>query len=1612
MVSRAPRRFIAVLFAVLFLVTPVLATAEILDTTVTPSIAKSDGPSYLNVGINWSHVTRDDNESITRLLRSYPTAPVRNRVTISADDARNIALNFIEVHSGSLSNITVSDVDVVSVDVHGYTHPKLIHRGNDHTVTLRLLHHGVPAFAPLSSISMNQYGEIYAVNMYGYIDPTTPYSPTVSSVAVLESIYESNSVQGADLLHEPRLMILPPDRVIWRVQCGDPINKEYAVDATTGAVVIERSNLLRQAPEGMCWIHGRTEGSRDGTTDPYVSIEGVPVVITEENGIWPDIERWSGQSNASGDYNLDEQFFIDIMNGDDPAELFVSAVLDNTRVEVEEHRPLQINPPVSVVSDHFTPQDEEEIDVGLRFDSDVGQEGSCAFVEIQRGWECTWSHTYKDDKVTVIVHSDDWPHDSPQTDGVNIYLPPNRATLPGDTMLHEFAHTYMYERYGDQFPSGNTQGRVGQCPNNCSSCDNHGGSSNECSADAIVEGWAAFFPVAVYDTNPAPDNPADSSYDYSNNTFPTHPLEDNSFGSNDGGQKLEWAVGGILWDLYDPIHSSDNDRVSLGGNEVWEIMMIRRPYTTKELYEICYQVYEPLREEIWEVFNNHGIEDQDAITESPAGLVPAAGAAYESGQSIPCSWSTVNDTNMGDLNQSIASGSLYDVEIASDVGFSNIVASGETITNTFIADLPTGDYHIRVRAKDYAGNAPGPWSSPNAFSIEDLIGIATMDFEDGIDGAVISSTIPGMFFTTTQGYDWLYGDVRTGNYNVDPYGQYVCNGDFFAWLGPNQGMGRIDFTGATARSISLLTSTYTGLYLDAFDAQGNLIDQDYTPGNLGSYQLSPLSVSGDGIAYMLIHDGGNYWLIDDLQVEDLLRTTEQMMGSSYSVGTEALDLINQGLTAVYNFMNNGSSSFQVILNWGGSEFRITAYMPNGEVYDQWQSDQPPLISIIDQPMNGEWTFEVTAIDVPNNDYPFAFVLGVTEPDPDTTPPLITALSPAPGATFALYEEVMFTFEAQDPESGIMDLVGLVDLATELESGQSIGFDTPGEHEIQITAVNYVGLSTTETITFNVTDIHTGCLWTDATTGPLGDTVDGHGVSWGDFDGDDDDDLFLANNGANRLLRNDGDGNFVKLDMVLGGYGDSRVGCWGDYDDDGDLDLYIVNYNAANVLYRNDDGVFTDVTDGPLGDIDQNTSGSWADWDLDGDIDLYLTTDDGWSKLLRNDNGAFVEVIGDPASFEGWSRGCAWGDYDNDGDQDLYVTGKDGPNKLFRNDLGAGFVDVSAPPVDDPGSGKGCAWGDYDNNGWLDLYVVNKDGANKLFHNDGGVFADVTDAVTGDEGDGRTCVWGDYDNDGWLDLFLTNVDGNNRLFQNLQGLGFADTTCGDLATAELTAWGAAFADDDLDGDLDLYVSNHTWQGVPNRMFRNGLIGGKWLAVDLVGTTSNRYGLGARVELTAGGTTQIRQVAPAGYLIQAPTTCYFGLGDASTATLTVTWPTGVVREVPVLAVNTRLEVVETTSTAVETPQNDLAFRISNRPNPFNPSTTISFTLPEAAEVRLQIFDVSGRLIKTLVSGEPRGIGDHHEIWNGRAGDGSSAPSGLYFYRIVAGKHQATQRMTLVK
>lgn len=145
-----------------------------------------------------------------------------------------------------------------------------------------------------------------------------------------------------------------------------------------------------------------------------------------------------------------------------------------------------------------------------------------------------------------------------------------------------------------------------------------------------------------------------------------------------------------------------------------------------------------------------------------------------------------------------------------------------------------------------------------------------LNFESGIDEIQIESTIPSMQFTTSGVLNWQYGDIRTGRYNVSPYhaGDYVTNGNFFAWLGTLGDWGRIDFIGGGASYCSVLVSTGSGLTLDAYDSDDNLIaTSGWADNNLGSGFFTRLTVEApadETIAYVLIHDTGNFWLIDDL----------------------------------------------------------------------------------------------------------------------------------------------------------------------------------------------------------------------------------------------------------------------------------------------------------------------------------------------------------------------------------------------------------------------------------------------------------------------------------------------------------------------------------------------------------------------------------------------------------------------------------------------------------------------------------------------------------------------------------------------------------------------------
>lgn len=144
-------------------------------------------------------------------------------------------------------------------------------------------------------------------------------------------------------------------------------------------------------------------------------------------------------------------------------------------------------------------------------------------------------------------------------------------------------------------------------------------------------------------------------------------------------------------------------------------------------------------------------------------------------------------------------------------------------------------------------------------------------FENGTDGDVISSSVPGLEFTNTNGYDWLYLDCSTGNYNCPyPDGSYTVNGNIGAWLGTDQGDGRIDFTGGGATYLSLWVSAGESVQLIAYYSNGQVADTVSMQPNTNTGQMTNLRVdapSGDVFHYAIISGVGNYWVIDDLSTD-------------------------------------------------------------------------------------------------------------------------------------------------------------------------------------------------------------------------------------------------------------------------------------------------------------------------------------------------------------------------------------------------------------------------------------------------------------------------------------------------------------------------------------------------------------------------------------------------------------------------------------------------------------------------------------------------------------------------------------------------------------------------
>lgn len=424
---------------------------------------------------------------------------------------------------------------------------------------------------------------------------------------------------------------------------------------------------------------------------------------------------------------------------------------------------------------------------------------------------------------------------------------------------------------------------------------------------------------------------------------------------------------------------------------------------------------------------------------------------------------------------------------------------------------------------------------------------------------------------------------------------------------------------------------------------------------------------------------------------------------------------------------------------------------------------------------------------------------------------------------------------------------------------------------------------------------------------------------------------------NHLYRNDGNGHFTDVTEQSGLDPNmySIAVTAADYDNDGNEDLLVTGYGKA-ILYHNDgNGHFTDVTaKAGIKVSGWAISSTWLDYDRDGCADLfvgryvkfdptyrnYYAADNypgpldyaGETNLLFHNNcdGTFTDVSTKSgiANYVGRTMGVTAADFDNDGWDDIYVSNDRTENFLFHNKHDGTFEEIANEAGAAFGqngeatSSMGPVFADFEGRGLLDLWVT--DGRyNRFLRNQGNLTFEDTGAANGiSQATAQYVSWGsgvyDFDNDGHLDILIFHgglihlIPQEHTLFRGLGGGHFDDVSLqgGQVLNTRSVARGSCFADYDNDGKVDAYVVNLGAQGTV--LHNTSTDTGHWIAFKLVGTKSNRDGIGARIEIVSGGRRQTAErLAGSGYLSQNDGRVHFGIGTATTVDkLTVRWPSG--------------------------------------------------------------------------------------------------------------------------
>jgi len=990
---------------------------------------------------------------------------------------------------------------------------------------------------------------------------------------------------------------------------------------------------------------------------------------------------------------------------------------------------------------------------------------------------------------------------------------------------------------------------------------------------------------------------------------------------------------------------------------------------------------------------------------------------------------------------------LNDIDYFSNGDLIAVGTNGTVLTNTGGAAIWTNQPAISlytVKAVQIV--------SPTEVVLLDEIGQVYISTDAGINWAAANSIPPGLspaediHFTTLQD-GWVIGQGGTSIYHTSDGGN--------TWIPvPDIGGGYISIdvqgsniwannvSGSFSRSTDNGNSWITGVF-PGYPHQ--IMDMDFFDENNG------YAVGWYGEAFRS-NDGGATW-----QILPTPNTSDQLT-DIYIVGPDEL-WVSTNSNAAYYTANGGQG--WAVLNIGSTGtglFTAIAASPAGDAWTVGYDgiiehfsgppppplNQPPTASFV-YSANGltlDFTNTSTDLDGTVVSWLWNFADGSTSTEQNPSHTYVTpdtywvelmvidddgdsgsivqviTVQPLPGGTFGDFTEVtpvdsifvtplgedfwvITTAPADYDGDGDLDIAVL---------GSYIVYNQGGEERLILIENN--GSIDSTTWNFSYTDVPLGAL-----------TIGSSDLSWGDLDGDGDQDLALGTDNQTVIYRNDA-GTLNLLQTNLPGYWeensqaefDLRSITWADFDNDGDMDLLIPSsFNDSSstyetVLMRNDgpDGAsgwnFTSLNS--VFAKTEHAQSLWADYDGDQDLDLLLVNiaplyDDGFIRRYRNDgNGIFTgeDILGTLSIEQGEAQ---WGDYDGDGDLDILVAGN------------VKEIDSTYTP--------------------LTLRIYSNDNGNFI------PFEVIADPYSEGWFDFTAASWADYDSDGDMDILLagnynsgTNIEGRARIYNNTNGI-FTDS--GNELPSPRAAGdrGGAFSwlDIDNDGDLDYFIAGQYFVPGGNglveaqmHIYRNDAPGQNdapsspsGLDISLQGENSVRLSwLPAGDDHTPGvALTYDLEI----YHGTIPVTIPGRLPEPGNVSSVTEWLlTGLqngdynwtIRAVDAAylgsSITSGVFTIGTLTSVEETDNLPQKFSMAqNYPNPFSSTTLIKFTLSEQENIVIKVFNILGKEIKTIVNQE-FSQGQHEVVFNA-----AGLSAGTYIYTITSGNNTIIKKMQVL-